>query len=837
MPSVLQQKDEEVLPKTKQQHNGDAATTNGIPADTNGTHNSHGDDAFQHLPKPQQDILVLHGPGQKYSLQTTGQIPELRASHYNFGCPSYPWINGRDFAGIVVKTGKGAASRIKTGDVVFGPSTDYRDVRKAAYQEYLVTNDFNVARLPSHLSVNTAASVGVAFISALLALGISLGVNFANGHVREEGRAGPDIWTIARETDRDLIPEDVQDEVYEGIAEEERPRPGDWFAIWGASSSTGLAALQLAKLSGLKVIAVADSVRHGSRLVDLGADILVDRQDPARAIEIIRSVTKGRLKFALDTVGKETASHLQEALQRSAKQGGGREAHLVGLTGLPKTRLPNIRYHNVPIKVFHHAPIVGERAMGWLEELLVAKTLIPPEVQIAEGGLKGINGALDQLRNGSISGKRLVVPIDSSSPDTTATEVLSNGTGNGVESSTNTIGSLEYADQLNSDPSRIKFAYWVPNVSGGLVISKIPQRTKWDLDSNASYAQTAEKYGFEYALTQIRFMAGYGADNQHESVSFSQAILHHTERLIVMAALLPGPWNPAVAAKQIASIDNYSKGRIAVNVVSGWFKQEFTSIGQWWLDHAERYRRSREFIACLKGIWTEDAFTFKGDFYQFHDYPLKPKPVSRPGRPWPEIFQGGNSIDARENAAAGSDYYFMNGNTLEGFQSQIADVKERAKQHGREGQVKFAVNGFVIARETEEEAIRVLQEIQGNANEEAVEAFRNAVQSAGASTANKTGMWADSKLDDLVQYNDGFKTKLIGTPEQIADRILLIKSLGVDILLVAFLHYEDDIQQFGEEVLSRVRELEAQGRGKDEAFEVSLTGDVYRARKKEETKK
>jgi alkanesulfonate monooxygenase len=105
-------------------------------------------------------------------------------------------------------------------------------------------------------------------------------------------------------------------------------------------------------------------------------------------------------------------------------------------------------------------------------------------------------------------------------------------------------------------------------------------------------------------------MAGYGAENQHEPVSFSQALLHSTKKLKLIAALLPGPWNPAVAAKQIASIDNYSKGRIAVNVVSGWFKTEFTSIGQWWLDHAERYRRSREFIACLKGIWVGRLFAF-----------------------------------------------------------------------------------------------------------------------------------------------------------------------------------------------------------------------------------
>jgi alkanesulfonate monooxygenase len=100
----------------------------------------------------------------------------------------------------------------------------------------------------------------------------------------------------------------------------------------------------------------------------------------------------------------------------------------------------------------------------------------------------------------------------------------------------------------------------VPNVSGGLVISKIPQRTNWTLDANIGYARTAEQVGFEYALSQIRFMAGYGADHQHESVSFSQALLHFTSKLNVIAALLPGPWNPAIAAKQIASIDQYSNG-------------------------------------------------------------------------------------------------------------------------------------------------------------------------------------------------------------------------------------------------------------------------------------
>jgi hypothetical protein len=77
--------------------------------------------------------------------------------------------------------------------------------------------------------------------------------------------------------------------------------------------------------------------------------------------------------------------------------------------------------------------------------------------------------------------------------------------------------------------------------------------------------------------------------------------------LNVIAALLPGPWNPAVAAKQIASIDHYTNGRISVNVVSGWFKAEFTSIGQWWLEHAERYRYFAIFLISGKPLTPVDA--------------------------------------------------------------------------------------------------------------------------------------------------------------------------------------------------------------------------------------
>jgi FMNH2-dependent dimethyl sulfone monooxygenase len=358
-------------------------------------------------------------------------------------------------------------------------------------------------------------------------------------------------------------------------------------------------------------------------------------------------------------------------------------------------------------------------------------------------------------------------------------------------------------NQISAQHEPVKFAYWVPNVSGGLVISNIEQRTGWDIDYNRKLAQIAEASGFEYALSQIRFTAGYGADNQHESVSFSHALLAATEKLKVIAALLPGPWNPALAAKQIATINHLTNGRVAVNVVSGWFRGEFTAIGEHWLDHDERYRRSEEFIRALKGIWTQDDFTFRGDFYRFSNYTMKPKPID----PQPEIFQGGSSRAARDMAARVSDWYFTNGNTPEEIKKQVDDIREKAAANGHS--VKVGVNAFAIARETEAEAREVLAEIIAKANPEAVHGFAHEVKNAGKASPEGQGNWAKSSFEDLVQYNDGFRSNLIGTPEQIAERIIALKAAGADLILLGFLHFQEEVEFFGKHVIPLVRDLEA----------------------------
>ncbi|HVK74733.1 MAG TPA: dimethyl sulfone monooxygenase SfnG [Kofleriaceae bacterium] len=356
----------------------------------------------------------------------------------------------------------------------------------------------------------------------------------------------------------------------------------------------------------------------------------------------------------------------------------------------------------------------------------------------------------------------------------------------------------------SNEPRGIQFAYWVPNVSGGLVVSKIEQRTHWEYDYNKRLAQLAERSGFDYALSQVRYMASYGAEYQHESTSFSLALLLATERLKVIAAVHPGLWQPAVLAKLIATADHLSNGRIAVNVVSGWFKGEFTALGEPWLEHDERYRRAEEFIRVLRASWTEDHAELSGDFYRLRGYNLKPKPVQSPH---PEIFQGGNSVAARRMAARVSDWYFMNGNSIEGVKAQIDEIRAAAAALGR--RVKFGLNAFIIARDTADEAQAVLREIIAKADVEAVHGFGEAVKQAGKSTHEKQGMWATSTFEDLVQYNDGFRTGLIGTPEQIAERIVAYRAVGVDLVLGGFLHYLEDVEYFGTRVLPLVRELEA----------------------------
>ncbi len=351
---------------------------------------------------------------------------------------------------------------------------------------------------------------------------------------------------------------------------------------------------------------------------------------------------------------------------------------------------------------------------------------------------------------------------------------------------------------------RIEFAYWLPNMSGGLVVSNIPMDTDWSLEANIKYAKDAEDSGFVAALAQTRWFASYGADHQHEAFAICSALLQHTQKLELITAVHPGLWNPAVVAKMLACLDVMSGGRTAINIASGWFKGEFTGFGIPWLEHAERYRRSEEFIRVLKGMWTTSVFTFFGNFYQIDQAPMLPKPLHRI-----TVFQGGNSFDACNVAGRVSDVLLMNGDTDTELRKIMGKAINAAKESKRDPyELQFCVNGFCIVRDTMEEATEVLREIILNADVDAVKTFGESVKQAGRSSKERQGMWTNSSFEDLVQYNDGFKTGLFGTPEIVANRIIELKNLGINLILCGFLHYDWELLEFGKKVIPLVRERE-----------------------------
>ena len=158
-------------------------------------------------------------------------------------------------------------------------------------------------------------------------------------------------------------------------------------------------------------------------------------------------------------------------------------------------------------------------------------------------------------------------------------------------------------------------------------------------------------------------------------------------------------------------------------------------------------------------------------------------------------------------AARVSDWYFTNGNTPAEIRKQVDDIQAKAAASGHS--VRIGVNAFAIARETENEAKAVLAEIIEKANPDAVKAFGHEVKNAGKASPEGEGNWAKSSFDDLVQYNDGFRSNLIGTPQQIAERILALKDAGANLILLGFLHFQEEVDYFGKHVIPLVRELEA----------------------------
>ncbi|MBY0598381.1 dimethylsulfone monooxygenase SfnG [Bacillus bingmayongensis] len=346
----------------------------------------------------------------------------------------------------------------------------------------------------------------------------------------------------------------------------------------------------------------------------------------------------------------------------------------------------------------------------------------------------------------------------------------------------------------------MEFATWGYNVSGGFLRASVEQITEWSYEYNRDLTLLADRLGVEFILFPVRYIGKIGGGDdtsgQLDPLSITAALAVETEHIHFISAVLPGFIPPATLAKIGATIDVISGGRWHINLVSGWFQGEQEAFGIPWITHEERYKRSEEYLEVLKSLWQQKDVTFTGDYYSLKHAQMEPKPVQKP---YPKIFQGGNSEEARKMAGRLSDWYFINGAPQEELIAQVQEVSKIAKSYNRK--VRFAVNAFVIARETEEEAKQELQTIVTHADENVIQKFKEKV-------GNAKGMWANAtEISDFVAANEGFRTGLIGSYEQVTKKIQQLEEIGVDLVLLTFRDPLKELPTFYEKVQSKLLQI------------------------------
>ncbi|KAL8822708.1 MAG: hypothetical protein Q9191_006564 [Dirinaria sp. TL-2023a] len=241
--------------------------------------------------------------------------------------------------------------------------------------QYIAAAPFNVGRLPDWVSFEEGGTIGVGCVAAAAAL--------------YDGLAIP--WPPK-------TPQNVKDGSLTSLTDH---RP--WIIVWGASCVTGMMAIQLAKQSGLRILAVA-GLQNASELHSLGADKVLDRYKPKEAIVEARNFP---VSLGIDCVGQETATYVAQALQP-----GGRLAYLVKKPDSAVANERKVSATDILIKKFHEDENYGRALVDFISDALSSRTLRPVRHEVAKGELNGFGEALDQLKNQEVSGRKLVVRFE-----------------------------------------------------------------------------------------------------------------------------------------------------------------------------------------------------------------------------------------------------------------------------------------------------------------------------------------------------------------------------------------------------------------------------------------
>ncbi|MGW5126204.1 LLM class F420-dependent oxidoreductase [Streptomyces sp. NPDC004069] len=159
------------------------------------------------------------------------------------------------------------------------------------------------------------------------------------------------------------------------------------------------------------------------------------------------------------------------------------------------------------------------------------------------------------------------------------------------------------------------------------------------------------------------------------ALSFAAAVTSRIE--LATGMLLLPEHNPVVVAKQAATLDVLSAGRFTLGVGVGWSAEEFAALG---VPFARRGRRTEEYLAAMRTLWTEDPASFAGEFTRFDAIRVNPKPL-RGGRL--PVVVGGNSDAALRRAVTLADGWYGFNIPAADVRSRVAILADECARHGR----------------------------------------------------------------------------------------------------------------------------------------------------------
>jgi FMNH2-dependent dimethyl sulfone monooxygenase len=341
----------------------------------------------------------------------------------------------------------------------------------------------------------------------------------------------------------------------------------------------------------------------------------------------------------------------------------------------------------------------------------------------------------------------------------------------------------------------VRFAYWIPNTTENSD-PRVPVQPV-SFEHNQWLASAAEEGGFDFAIAQPR--CGGAGSNQFDALTLTSALAAVTSRIGLIASIHPSLWHPHVAAKALTTINDVSKGRAAVNVITASLRENFTSYGEL-LDYDEHYRKAEDLLRALREHWpTEkpfaDAKLRSIDGVTFsrggsaHNHPL--------------LFQSGNSQAARRIAAKLVDWYLLSGDKPEILSRQIEEVRTYAIEAGRDPQtIRFGVSALIIARDTENEAKADLRSVLASGEWERPGSLD--IPSAQPSSTGPNGR-TEALSGQSPDHFDSFKTGLIGTEDQILERIDGLSAIGIKLIVGSFVDYTRDLPAFSDRIIRSVQ--------------------------------